>query len=76
MTAIELNRALQMEVDTLASYEGLTEKVLRYVRSLKRKYDEQFISKEEILNGIREGLEDVKAGRGMSLEEFMHEMDQ
>lgn len=45
MTAIELNRALQTEVDSLYNYEGLTEKVLSYIRKMKSQYDQQRISK-------------------------------
>lgn len=37
--------------------------------------EEQFVSKEEVLSGIEEGLKSVKAGAGMSMDEFMKEMD-
>lgn len=76
MTALEINRALQMEVDGLANYEGLAEKVLRYIRRIKTKYEEQFISKDEVLYGIEEGLKSVQAGTGLTMEEFMKEMNE
>ncbi len=35
----------------------------------------EYIDKEEILAGIKSGLEDVKAGRTQSFDEFMKELD-
>lgn len=74
MTAIELNRALQMEVYSLCNYEGLSAKVLSYIRKMKSQYERQHISKQEVMSGIEAGLKDVKAGRGISLDDFMREM--
>lgn len=75
MTAIELNHALQMEVASLADHEGLSLKVLNYIKRVKSQYEQQFISKQEVMAGIEAGLKDVKEGKGISLDEFMQEMN-
>lgn len=40
----------------------------------KKKQEEEFISKEEILAGIDAGLKDLKAGRKQSFDSFIKEM--
>lgn len=74
MTTTELNRTLQIEMESLFNNEGLAIQVLNYIKKEKSQYEDQFISNQELMSGIKAGLEDVKAGKGMSMDEFLQEM--
>lgn len=74
MTTTELNRTLQIEMESLFNNEGLAIQVLNYIKKVKSQYEDQFISNQELMSGIKAGLEDVKAGKGMSMDEFLQEM--
>ena len=43
--------------------------------NIREKETEQHISKEEILAGIKSGLEDLKAGRKRPLDELIKELE-
>lgn len=54
----------------------LAERLMENVEADKACEDEEeYISKEEILAGIAAGLEDLKAGRKQSFEDFIKELD-
>lgn len=75
MTALELNQAFLLAYNDIKDDEGLLQKALAYIKKLapKRVVAEP-ISKEELLAGIRSGLNDVKAGRGMTFDAFLDEV--
>lgn len=47
----------------------------RLIENIREEEDEMYISKEEILAGIDEGLKDVKAGRTRPIEELFKELE-
>lgn len=67
MTYMELNAELFRLLSIIAEDEALMHKALKAVRKLAKKKEEEneteYISKEEILAGIRQGLQDVKEAR-------------
>lgn len=76
MTAIEARRSLLEEIAGIIEDESLTRKALNYVRKLRMKEEEkEYISKEEILAGIDEGLKEMKAGHGIPLDVFIKELE-
>ena len=68
MTAVQLNANIQRNLGLLASRTDLMERVDRYVarlakqvkRQAKVEEEEEYISKEELLAGIEQGLREVK----------------
>ena len=44
--------------------------------NIREQEEEEYISKEEILAGIRSGLEDLKAGRKRSIDELIKELEE
>lgn len=69
MTAIELRLSLLQEVATILDDEKMVKKALTSLRRLREKAkvkaeataeEEREPTKEEILSGIREGLQDLK----------------
>ena len=75
MPTIEIRQSLLHEIENIMEDEALTHKVLNYVRKIKNKREREYITKEELLSGIDAGLKDVKAGKGISLDEFVKEMN-
>lgn len=80
MTTLELNAELFRQLSVIAEDESFMKKAVRAIRRLARQKEEQadekeYISKEEVLDGIRQGLMDVKAGRGQSFDDFMKEWE-
>lgn len=47
----------------------------RLIENIREETDEKYISKEEILAGIDEGLKDIKAGRTRPIEELFKELE-
>jgi len=68
MTAVQLNANIQRNLGVLASRADLMERVDRYVARLAKQVksqdkvedDEEYITKEELLAGIEQGLREVK----------------
>jgi len=87
MTAVQLNANIQRNLGLLASRTDLMERVDRYVARLAKQVkpqakveeEEEYISKEELLAGIEQGLREVKEAmengdKGMTMEEFLNEL--
>lgn len=47
----------------------------RLIRNIKEKEHDEYISKEKILEGIAEGIRDMKAGRTRPVEDLLKELD-
>ncbi|MDR0894834.1 MAG: hypothetical protein LBN06_05980 [Prevotellaceae bacterium] len=65
MTAMELNAEISHQLSLIADDENTLQRVLKYMKRLaarkeKTMEEEEYISKEELLTGIREGLLDMK----------------
>lgn len=79
MTTMQLNAELFRQLSIIAEDETLMQKAVKAITRLARQKeteeDAEYISKEEILAGIDAGLKDVKAGRTMTFEEFVKEME-
>lgn len=65
MTTLELNAELFRNLSVIAEDETLMQKALRAIQRLARQKEcaTDYISKEEMLTGIRQGLFDVKESR-------------
>lgn len=65
MTTLELNAELFRQLSIIAEDETLMQKAVKAIERLARKKKEgsEYISKKEILDGIRQGLADVKEAR-------------
>ena len=68
MTALELNAELFRQLSIIAEDETLMRKAVEAIRRLAQQKEAQteeteYISKEEVLAGIRQGLIDVKETR-------------
>ena len=68
MTALELNAELFRQLSIIAEDETLMRKAVEAIRRLAQQKEAQteeteYISKEEVLAGIRQGLIDVKESR-------------
>lgn len=79
MTTLELNAELFRQLSVIAEDESFMKKALKAIKRLAKQKKEQadeteYISKEEVLEGIRQGLMDVKAGRTQSFDDFIKEM--
>ena len=80
MTAIELNQSLQNEITSISDNENMLRKVLNYVRRLRKQEEEtEYITKEEVLDGIRTGLREVKLAKEGKIElcsarDFLNEL--
>jgi len=65
MTTIQLNAQIQRNLSFIQKDEGMTARLARYMQRLvnqmkREKAETEYISKEEILRGIDEGLREVK----------------
>jgi len=63
MTTMQINAQIQQNIAFIQKDEDMTQQLLRYTQRLvnKMKREEtEYISKEEILRGINEGLCEVK----------------
>lgn len=69
-----LVRDILIEVDDMEFLEKLQKAFDRVKSQVKKEEDTEYISKEEILEGIDAGLKDVKAGRTSSAREFSKEL--
>ncbi len=56
---------------SLSNQKWLADKLQENIREKEAEY----ISKEEILAGIKSGLEDMKAGRTQSFDDFIKELE-
>lgn len=80
MTAIELNQSLLNEITSISDNENMLRKVLNYVRRLRKQEEEtEYITKEEVLDGIRTGLREVKLAKEGKIElcsarDFLNEL--
>lgn len=80
MTAIELNQSLLNEITSISDNENMLRKVLNYVRRLRKEEEEtEYITKEEVLDGIRTGLREVKLAKEGKIElcsarDFLNEL--
>ena len=65
MTALELNAELFRQLSIIAEDETLMRKAVEAIRRLAQQKEAQteYISTEEVLAGIRQGLIDVKESR-------------
>lgn len=75
---MELNAELFRQLSIIAEDETLMRKAVKAIRKLAQKKEEEnkteYISKEEILEGIDAGLKDLKAGRTRPAEELLKEL--
>lgn len=69
-----LVRDILIEVDDMEFLKKLQKAFDRVKSQVKKEEDTEYISKEEILEGIDAGLKDVKAGRTSSAREFSKEL--
>lgn len=69
-----LVRDILIEVDDMEFLKKLQKAFDRVKSQVKKEEDAEYISKEEILEGIDAGLKDVKAGRTSSAREFSKEL--
>lgn len=69
-----LVRDILIEVDDMEFLKKLQKAFDRVKSQVKKEEDTEYISKEEILEGIDAGLKDVKAGRTSSAHEFSKEL--
>ena len=67
--------SLWMTIQSLSlnNQKWLSNKLLENIR--EKEEETEYISKEEILAGIKSGLEDVKAGRTQSFDDFIKELE-
>ena len=59
---------------SINNQKWLASKLQENIRA-KEEAETEYISKEELLAGIRSGLEDLKAGRTQSLDDFIKELE-
>lgn len=80
MTTMELNAELLRDLSTIVDDETLMQKAVKAISKLARqKQESQYISKTEVLDGIRQGLLDVKEAqqsgkRQKTLQEVIDEL--
>lgn len=80
MTTLELNAELFRQLSVIAEDETLMRKAVKAIRRLAHQKEEaEYISKAELLNGIRQGLIDVKESmkdekRQKTLQEVINEL--
>lgn len=81
MTTLELNAELFRSLSVIAEDETLMQKALRAIQRLAKQKETatEYISKEEVLAGIRQGLLDVKVAnskgeRQKTLQEVIDEL--
>lgn len=58
---------------SLSNQKWLAGKLQENIR--EKEEETEYISKEEILAGIKSGLEDLKAGRTQSFDDFIKELE-
>lgn len=64
MSTVELNAELFRQLSVIAEDETLMQKAVKAIGRLARQKEEtEYISKTEMLDGIRKGLMDVKEAR-------------
>jgi hypothetical protein len=71
MTLIELKKSIHKKVDELDDPE-----LLELVNSVLRKKDEVFVIPANMKDGIKQGMEDVKKGNIVTMEEFEKKYEQ
>ena len=59
---------------SINNQKWLASKLQENIRA-KEEAEAEYISKEELLAGIRSGLEDLKAGRTQSFDDFIKELE-
>ena len=61
-TTIDMSAQLQEYIDIIAEDENKMKKLLNYVKRLatKREPEQPVISKEDVVESLREGLEDIE----------------
>jgi len=82
MTTLQMNAKLQQNLAFIQKDEGMMQQLLKYTQRLvnKMKREEtEYISKEEILNGISEGLHEVRLAmdgkvKSKTLQELIDEL--
>lgn len=79
MTTLELNAELFRQLSVIAEDENFMKKALKAIKRLAKQKKEQadeteYISKEEVFEGIKQGYMDVKACRTQSFDDFIKEM--
>ena len=62
-------------IDSKRNREWLAGKLLEDSQGMLEEPQEEYISKEEVLEKIDSGLRDMKAGRTKTYEEFMRDWD-
>ena len=65
MTLVELKKQIHQKIDNLNN-----RKLLELINQIADKKDEVFIIPEHMKEGIRQGMEDIKNGDFITLEEF------
>lgn len=79
MTSMELNAELFRQLSLIADDEALMRKAVKAItRIVKQKEETEYISKDEILEGIDAGLREVKLTKEgklkpKTIEEFLNE---
>ena len=58
---------------SISNQKWLADKLQENIR--EKEEEAEYISKEEILAGIKSGLEDLKAGRTQSFDDFIEELE-
>ena len=58
---------------SISNQKWLASKLQENIR--EKEEEAEYISKEEILAGIKSGLEDLKAGRTQSFDDFIKELE-
>lgn len=58
---------------SISNQKWLADKLIENIHA--KEEEAEYISKEEILAGIKAGLEDVKAGRTQSFDDFIKELE-
>ena len=71
MTLIELKKSIHKKVDELDDPE-----LLELVNSVLRKKDGVFVIPANMKDGIKQGMEDVKKGNIVTMEEFEKKYEQ
>ena len=79
MTALELNAELFRQLSIIAEDETLMRKAVEAIRRLAQQKEAQteeteYISKEEVLEGIDAGLKDMIAGRTRPANELLEDL--
>jgi hypothetical protein len=84
MTTMELKTELSRQLSLMGDDENLLQRVLKYVKRInthkgKAAEEEEYISKEELLDGIRKGLQEMQEARRtgkklMTAEELLNEL--